>query len=89
MASNRHRKDTPAPGDLEQRSRLWAEENKGSQSPQIHELLIAARKGRTNDIERILSEKGGSTSTNITDRVSWITMIDLITLSVWFTMCLI
>ena len=70
MASDRHRKDTPAPGELEQRSRIWLEENKGSQSPQTHDLLVAARKGRTNDIERILStEKGRSDAATITDRV--------------------
>ena len=70
MASDRYRKDTPVPGELEQRGRTWLEENKGSQSPQTHELLFAARKGRTNDIERILStEKGGSDAATITDRV--------------------
>lgn len=71
-SSTRLRKDTPAPGDLEQRSRLWLEENKGKQSPQVHELLIAARKGRTDDIERILTEKGGSGSIDVADRVSLI-----------------
>lgn len=50
-------------------NKLLPDANKGSASPMTNELLIAARKGYSKEIERILMETGESAA-NVVDRVS-------------------
>lgn len=61
---------TPLPGQTELSVRLLQDPNKGSASPLTNELLIAARKGYSKEIERILLEKVSTASTTV-DRVSY------------------
>ena len=50
-------------------NKLLPDANKGSASPMTNELLIAARKGYSKEMERILMETGESAA-NVVDRVS-------------------
>lgn len=50
--------------------RLLQDSNKGSASPVTNELLIAARKGYSKELERILEEKGATVAASTVDRVS-------------------
>ena len=71
MASqNSFRPDTPLPIDLQSRSRHVQDAQKGSVSPLTSELLIAARKGYSKEVKRILTEGGGSVAAATTDKVS-------------------
>lgn len=69
-SSSSSRPDTPLVGQVETAPvRLLQDSNKGSASPLTNELLIAARKGYSKELERILKDNSSTAKTTI-DRVS-------------------
>ena len=61
------RPDTPLPTNLQTRSPSI--QKKQQASPLTNELLIAARKGYSKEVRRILTEGGGSAAASTLDRV--------------------
>ena len=63
------RPGTPVAPPNELSNRLLQDPNRGCASPVTNELLIAARKGYSKELERILEEKGSAVATSTLDRV--------------------
>ena len=70
MDRNTLRPDTPAPVNPSSKSNGSQQNKQKSVSPLTNELLIASRKGYTNEVKRILAEGGGSLAQSTQDRVS-------------------